>query len=134
MKKPNQRKVHNVYLDNLILQPRLALLLLAGGADGGEVGDDLLGVLRLTRSRLAAVTRGLAVDLTIKGWVFPPLPPPVKTVRTVHNYSTRWSFHTSHGVPLPMQYITLLKRGRGRVLEPWFNSTKVLCLTPFQKA
>ncbi len=71
----NQRKVHNVYLDNLILQPRLALLLLAGGADGGEVGDDLLGVLRLARSRLAAVTRGLAVDLTIKGWVFPPPPP-----------------------------------------------------------
>jgi hypothetical protein len=55
----NQRKVHNVYLDNLVLQPRLALLLLAGGADGGEVGDDLLGVLRLARSRLAAVTRGL---------------------------------------------------------------------------
>ncbi len=71
----NQRKVHNVYLDNLVLQPRLALLLLAGGADGGEVGDDLLGVLRLARSRLAAVTGGLAVDLTIKGWAFTPPPP-----------------------------------------------------------
>ncbi len=71
----NKRKVHNVYLDNLVLQPRLALLLLAGGADGGEVGDDLLGVLRLARSRLAAVTRGLAVDLTMKCWVIPPCPP-----------------------------------------------------------
>ncbi len=71
----NQRKVHNVYLDNLVLQPRLTLLLLAGGADGGEVGDDLLGVLRLARSRLAAVTRELAVDLTIKGWVIPPPSP-----------------------------------------------------------
>jgi hypothetical protein len=70
----NQRKFHNVYLDNLILQPRLALLLLAGGADGGEVGDDLLGVLRLARSRLAAVTRELAVDLTMKCWVIAPPP------------------------------------------------------------
>ena len=36
-----------VRLDYLVLEPRLALLPLAGGSDGSEVGDDLLCILRL---------------------------------------------------------------------------------------
>ena len=45
---------HRVGLDNLVLEGGLALLPLAGGADGGEVGDDLLRVLSLPGSRLAS--------------------------------------------------------------------------------
>ena len=42
-------------LDDLILQGHLGVLLLAvPRADHGEVGDDLLGVLRLSCTRLAA--------------------------------------------------------------------------------
>ena len=44
------------YLDNLVLKAGLALLLLAGGADGGEVGDNLLRVLRLSSARLTSAT------------------------------------------------------------------------------
>ena len=43
-----------VGLDDLVLKGGLALLPLAGGADGGEVGDDLLRVLSLPGSRLAS--------------------------------------------------------------------------------
>ena len=42
-----------VGLDNLVLKRGLALLPLSRGADGGEVGDDLLGVLSLSGSRLS---------------------------------------------------------------------------------
>ena len=41
-------------MDNLVLQAGLALLSLAGGSDGGEVGDDLLGILGLASSRLTS--------------------------------------------------------------------------------
>ena len=44
---------HGVCLDNLVLEGGLALLPLAGGADGGKVGDDLFGVLSLSGSRLS---------------------------------------------------------------------------------
>ena len=40
-------------LDDLVLKVGLALLPLSGGAAGGEVGDDLLGVLSLSGSRLS---------------------------------------------------------------------------------
>ena len=43
-----------VGLDDLVLKGGLALLPLAGGADGGEVRDDLLGVLSLPGTRLAS--------------------------------------------------------------------------------
>merc|ERR1719412_3519806 len=48
-----------VRLDNLVLKGGLSLLPLAGGADGGEVGDDLLGVLGLAGTRLASDEDGL---------------------------------------------------------------------------
>merc|ERR1719385_253679 len=41
-----------VGLDNLVLKGGLSLLPLARGADGGKVGDDLLGVLSLSSTRL----------------------------------------------------------------------------------
>ena len=44
---------HGVSLDNLILEGGLALLPLARGADGGKVGDDLLGVLSLSGTGLS---------------------------------------------------------------------------------
>merc|ERR1711884_355005 len=44
---------------NLVLEGGLSLLPLAGGADGGEVGDDLLGVLGLAGTRLASNQDGL---------------------------------------------------------------------------
>ena len=43
-----------VGLDDLVLKGGLALLPLSGGADGGKVGDDLLGVLSLSGTRLAS--------------------------------------------------------------------------------
>ena len=43
-----------VGLDNLVLEGGLAFLPLAGGADGGEVGDHLLRVLRLSGTRLSS--------------------------------------------------------------------------------
>ena len=42
-----------VGLDDLVLKGGLALLPLARGADGGKVGNDLLGVLSLSGSRLS---------------------------------------------------------------------------------
>merc|ERR1719220_881878 len=48
-----------VGLDNLVLKRGLALLPLSGGADGGEVRDDLLGVLSLSGSRLSGDKDGL---------------------------------------------------------------------------
>merc|ERR1719500_1334078 len=48
-----------VGLDDLVLKGGLALLPLAGGADGGEVRDDLLGVLSLSGSRLSGDKDGL---------------------------------------------------------------------------
>ena len=43
-----------VGLDDLVLKGGLSLLPLARRADGGEVGDDLLGVLRLSGTRLSS--------------------------------------------------------------------------------
>merc|ERR1712045_929708 len=48
-----------VGLDDLVLKGGLTLLPLSGGADGGEVGDDLLGVLSLSGSRLSGDKDGL---------------------------------------------------------------------------
>merc|ERR1719376_1141479 len=48
-----------VGLDNLVLKGGLALLPLSGGADGGEVRDDLLGVLSLSGTRLSGDKDGL---------------------------------------------------------------------------
>ena len=42
-----------VGLDDLVLKGGLALLPLSGGADGSKVGDDLLGVLSLSGTRLS---------------------------------------------------------------------------------
>ena len=46
---------HRVGLNYFVLKPRLSLLPLPGGSDGGEVGDDFLGVLSLPGTGLAAV-------------------------------------------------------------------------------
>ena len=43
-----------VGLDDLVLKGGLALLPLARGADGGEVGNDLLGVFGLSGTRLSS--------------------------------------------------------------------------------
>ena len=43
-----------VGLDDLVLKGGLTLLPLARRADGGEVRDDLLGVLRLSGTRLSS--------------------------------------------------------------------------------
>ena len=43
-----------VGLDDLVLKGGLTLLPLARRADGGEVGDDLLGVLGLSSTRLSS--------------------------------------------------------------------------------
>ena len=43
-----------VGLDDLVLKGGLALLPLSRGADGGKVGNDLLGVLSLSGTRLAS--------------------------------------------------------------------------------
>lgn len=43
-----------VGLHNLVLKGGLALLPLSGGADGGKVGNDLLGVLSLSGTRLSS--------------------------------------------------------------------------------
>merc|ERR1711970_1302096 len=48
-----------VGLDDLVLKGSLTLLPLSGGADGGEVRDDLLGVLSLSGSRLSCDEDGL---------------------------------------------------------------------------
>merc|ERR1719330_1553354 len=50
---------HRVGGHNLVLKGGLSLLPLAGGADGGKVGDDLLGVLSLSGSRLSSDKDGL---------------------------------------------------------------------------
>merc|ERR1719193_454673 len=52
---------HGVSLDDLVLKGGLTLLPLSGGADGGEVGDDLLGVLSLSGTRLSGDKDGLVV-------------------------------------------------------------------------
>ena len=46
---------HRVGLNYFVLKPRLSLLPLPRGSDGGEVGDDFLGVLCLASSRLSPV-------------------------------------------------------------------------------
>ena len=48
-----------VGLDDLVLKGGLSLLPLARGADGGEVGDDLLCVFSLSSSRLSSDENGL---------------------------------------------------------------------------
>merc|ERR1719494_1380500 len=48
-----------VGLDDFVLKGGLSLLPLARGADGGEVGDDLLGVLGLSGTRLSSNQDGL---------------------------------------------------------------------------
>ena len=48
-----------ISLNNLVLKRSLSLLPLARGADGGKVGDDLLGVLSLSSSRLSSNQDGL---------------------------------------------------------------------------
>ena len=48
-----------VGLDDLVLKGGLSLLPLAGRADGGEVGNDLLGVLGLSGTRLTSDKDGL---------------------------------------------------------------------------
>ena len=48
-----------VGLDDLVLKGGLSLLPLARGADGGEVGNDLLGVLSLSSTRLTSDKDGL---------------------------------------------------------------------------
>merc|ERR1712142_734557 len=48
-----------VGLDDLVLKGGLSLLPLARRADGGEVGDDLLGVLGLSGTRLSSNKDGL---------------------------------------------------------------------------
>merc|ERR1719330_1761148 len=50
---------HRVGCHNLVLKGGLSLLPLAGGADGGEVGDNLLGVLGLSGTRLSSDKDGL---------------------------------------------------------------------------
>merc|ERR1719412_306673 len=50
---------HGVGGHNLVLKGGLSLLPLAGGADGGEVGNDLLGVLGLSGTRLSRNQDGL---------------------------------------------------------------------------
>merc|ERR1719471_2697310 len=45
--------------NNLVLKRSLSLLPLARGADGGKVGDDLLGVLSLSGTRLTSNKDGL---------------------------------------------------------------------------
>ena len=50
---------HRVGGHNLLLKGGLSLLPLAGGADGGEVGDDLLGVLSLSGTGLSSNEDGL---------------------------------------------------------------------------
>merc|ERR1711963_30828 len=47
--------------NNLVLKRSLSLLPLARGADGGKVGDDLLGVLSLSSTRLSSNQDGLVV-------------------------------------------------------------------------
>merc|ERR1712012_1399170 len=50
-----------VGLDDLVLKGGLSLLPLTGGADGGEVGNDLLGVFRLSGTGLSSNEDGLVV-------------------------------------------------------------------------
>ena len=50
---------HRVGGHNLLLKGGLSLLPLAGGADGGEVRDDLLGVLSLSGTGLSSNEDGL---------------------------------------------------------------------------
>ena len=59
---------HGVSLDHLVLQRGLLLLpllhlLTSAGADEGEVGDDLLGVLSLSGPGLASNQDGLILAL-----------------------------------------------------------------------
>ena len=53
---------HLVLQGGLLLLPLLQLLA-SGGADKGEVGDDLLGVLSLSCSRLTSNQNGLILAL-----------------------------------------------------------------------
>ena len=48
-----------VSLDNLVLKGGFSLSPLSRGADGGVVGDDLLGVLSLSSTRLSGDKNGL---------------------------------------------------------------------------
>merc|ERR1711970_553795 len=79
-----------VGLDDLVLKGGLALLPLSGGADGGEVRDDLLGVLSLSGSRLSGDKDGLVVAgvahalvgaLSDGKDVWPALVPPLANVQ-----------------------------------------------------
>merc|ERR1712036_172829 len=45
---------YRVGLDNLVLKTRFAFLLLASGTNASKVGDDLLGVLSLSSTRLTS--------------------------------------------------------------------------------
>ena len=57
-----------VGLDDLVLKGGLSLLPLARGADGGEVGDDLLGVLSLAGTRLSSNKDGLVDARVVHAW------------------------------------------------------------------
>merc|ERR1719400_2346188 len=79
-----------VGLDDLVLKGSLSLLPLSGGADGGKVGDDLLGVLSLSGTRLSGDKDGLVVAgvahalvgaLSDGKDVWPALVPPLANVQ-----------------------------------------------------
>ena len=57
-----------VGLDDLVLKGGLSLLPLSRGADGGEVRDDLLGVLRLSGTRLSSNEDGLVNARVVHAW------------------------------------------------------------------
>merc|ERR1712012_917888 len=76
--------------NNLLLKRGLSLLPLARGADGGEVGNDLLGVLSLSSTRLssnqdglvaASVGHALVSSLSNGEDVGPALIPPLANVQ-----------------------------------------------------
>merc|ERR1719431_877492 len=60
---------HGVGCHNLVLKGGLSLLPLAGGADGGEVGDNLLGVLGLSGTRLSGDKDGLVAASNVHALV-----------------------------------------------------------------
>merc|ERR1719341_1817037 len=60
---------HRVGGHNLVLKGGLSLLPLAGGADGGEVGDNLLGVLGLSGTRLSSDKDGLVAASNVHALV-----------------------------------------------------------------
>merc|ERR1712045_366639 len=60
---------HRVGGHNLVLKGGLSLLPLAGGADSGEVGNDLLGVLGLSGTRLSSDKNGLVAASVVHALV-----------------------------------------------------------------